>query len=112
MTVRKSDYRRKAKHHKVMVNIRLRCISPGRRPTRKQIEEVLLQILDQNTVPLGWEVAFVEWGNPKGASIRWKTSANGGDLGDIQEFHSVIASQLKKMRIGVVRNERLTGEEL
>lgn len=96
-----------------MVNIRLRCISPGRVPKRRDIEEVLTQILDTNTIPLGWQVAFVEWGSPRGGSIHWKNgNGRGGDLGDIQEFHAVIASQLKKMRIGIVRNEELTGEEL
>lgn len=113
MTVKKSDYSRKPKHHRVMINIRLRCISPGRKPTRADVEDVLEGILETNTVPLGWQVAFIEWGVPKGGSVSWKPSnGRGGDLGDISQFRDVIYSQLSKMRIGVVRNERLTGEEL
>jgi hypothetical protein len=115
MTLNRKDYTRKAKHHKTMINIRLRCIMPGRKPTAKDVEDVLLQILDSNSVPLGWQVAFVEWGNPKGGSTQWKpANGRGGDIGDIREFHAVINHELERNRIkmGFVRNDRLTGEEL
>jgi hypothetical protein len=111
--INRKDYSRKPKHHKVMINIRLRCISPKGRPTRRMIQEILVNLLENNTLPIGWQVAFVEWGNPRGSSVQWKPAGGrGGDLGDLSQFRDVIIDQINEMRIGVVRNDRLTGEEL
>jgi hypothetical protein len=110
--VNPKDYQRKTKHHKLKVNIRLRCIMPARRPTRKDVEEVLLQILEHNTVPVGWQVAFIEWGNPKGGSVEWKPKGGrGGDIGDIREFYAVIMHEYNQNRIGIVRKDNFGNQE-
>lgn len=78
----------------------------GRRPTRKDVEEVLLEILERNRIRVGWQFAFIEWGNPKNSSIEWKPKGGqGGDVGDIREFYAVIKTELDRQRIGIVRED-------
>jgi len=85
----------------------------GRRPTRKDVEEVLEGLLEHNTIPVGWQFAFIEWGNPKGnASVDWKPrGGQGGDVGDISQFYAVIRHELDRQRIGIVREDSFGNRE-
>lgn len=102
------DYKRKPKNHAVAINIQLRCVLPKGKPTRAMVEEVLDEILTNNTVPAGWQVAFIQWGNPTKSSTNWRQ----GKLGDISAFEQVIRDERTKLGILRMRKGEPPPEEI
>lgn len=56
----------------VMFNLRLRPTEPGVKTTKAELRKVAAYVKENDAAPPGWEVAFIEWKNPKKASSGWR----------------------------------------
>lgn len=69
----------------IMFNLRIRPLSPQTKVTKEALRSVLSYIKENDAVPDGWEVAYIEWTHPGKASTGWKrgTEEDLGMLGRI-----------------------------
>lgn len=90
---------------KYPVDLNIRLAPPkGTSPTKDEIREVLREIIDDGTVPRGWQFAAISWRNPDKATKGWLS----GNEEDLQEFKPVLRKMgiqylLKHFRVAAVR---------
>lgn len=84
----------------VLVNIRLRAVPP--RPlTRQDAVDVFAVVRDRGIVPRGYQLAVMDWKNPKKATRRWVS----GDIRDLDAFGAIlqVVQHTGRLRVGVVK---------
>jgi hypothetical protein len=79
-------YGRQASGGAVRVNLRVRRVPPGPL-TRADAEGVFAAIVDTGRVPRGFQLAVMDWQNPKKATPRWVS----GNVADLDAFGAVLA---------------------
>lgn len=87
----------------LMLNIRVRHIRKRGAPptTRTQVRDALQYLLDNGSMPSGWQFMYVDWKNPAKYGSGWVTGVKSSD--DTDEFmHAFRAIVQHEIRVAVV----------
>lgn len=105
MKVSVRKYGKRSSGGAVRVNLRLRAVPP-RALTRADAEAAFAAIVETGAVPKGYELAVMDWMNPKKATARWH---RGSIQDDLEAFAAVLAMATQGargaagLRLGVVK---------
>lgn len=81
----------------VNVEVRLRRKGSKQAPTRTQVRNVIMQMVDDGFVPPGWEASVIQWQHPERRTPNWVS----GDIRDLGAFGPIFQDQLQQLAIGV-----------
>lgn len=79
------------------VNIKIRLVKRGRKPTRAEVMQVIDEIIESKTVPDDWEFHAIDWDH--GGSKQYH-----GDEFDVEKFAPVLYAMKAQLQTAIVRS--------